>query len=66
MNGIRFVYNQLTQGTGENGSYLTHVVVDFYLLKTEEGIVKVEATQYLDYPETDRDASIRRILLRIK
>lgn len=51
--GIRKVLNQLPIRPGQDGNYRTHIAVDFYLLKTEEGIVKVEATQYLGFPEKD-------------
>ncbi len=51
--GIRKVLNQLPVKPGQDGNYRTHIAIDFYLLKTEDGIVKVEATQYLGYPEDE-------------
>lgn len=49
--GVKKVYNQLPQGNGREGNYLNHVVVDYYLLQEDSGIVKVEATQFVGYPK---------------
>lgn len=52
--GVKKVLNQLPEGPGKDSTFINHLVVDYYLLKTEEGkILKVEAMQYLGYPERD-------------
>lgn len=47
------VRNQLPQGNGRDGIYYSHVPVDYFLIEIESGVEKVEAIQFMGFPEED-------------